>query len=59
MKKVIHCKDVGYDCEGVIKANTEEEALQQAAAHAKSVHGLEEVTPEIVEKIKSVMKEEA
>ena len=58
MKKVIHCRDVGYDCNGVIKANSEEEALQQAAQHARKVHGLVEVSPEIVEKIKSVMKEE-
>ncbi len=58
MEKVIHCRDVGYDCDGVIRAKTEEEALQMAAEHAKSVHGLEEVTPEVVEKIKSVMREE-
>ena len=58
MKKVIRCKDVGFDCEGVIKANSENEALALAADHAKKVHGLKEVTPEIVAKIKSVMKEE-
>lgn len=58
MEKVIHCRDVGYDCDGVIRAKSEEEALQMAAEHAKSVHGLEEVTREVVEKIKSVMREE-
>ena len=58
MEKVIRCRDVGFDCEGVIRAKSEEEALQMAAAHAKSAHGLTEVTPEVVEKIKSVMREE-
>ena len=58
MEKVIRCRDVGFDCDGVIKAETEEKALKLAAEHAKKVHGLEEVTPEVVEKIKSVMKEE-
>jgi predicted small metal-binding protein len=58
MKKVIHCKDVGFDCDGVIRANTEEEALQQAAQHASEVHGVTDISPEIVEKIKSVMLEE-
>ena len=57
MEKVIRCRDVGFDCEGVIKAQTEEEALKLAAQHAKKEHGLEEVTPEVVEKIKSVMTE--
>jgi len=58
MKKIIRCKDVGFDCEGVIMANTEQEALKMAAEHAKKVHGLEDVSPEVVEKIKSVMTEE-
>ena len=58
MQKVIRCRDVGFDCDGVIKAKTEEEALKLAAEHAKKVHGLQEVTPEVVEKIKSVMTEE-
>jgi predicted small metal-binding protein len=59
MEKVIHCRDVGFDCNGVIRAPTEEEALKLAAEHAKAVHGLTEVTPEVVQKIKSVMREEA
>jgi predicted small metal-binding protein len=59
MKKIIRCRDVGFDCPGVIEADTENEALALAAEHAKKVHGLTEVTPEVVAKIKSVMKEEA
>lgn len=55
MEKLIRCRDVGFGCEGVIKAKTEEEALNLAAEHAKSVHGVQEITSEIVEKIKSVM----
>ena len=57
MGKVIRCRDVGFDCDGVIKASTEQEALAMAAQHAKTVHGVKEVTPEIVKKIKEVMKE--
>lgn len=58
MAKVIHCRDVGFDCEGVIRAETEEEALQQAAQHAKAAHGLKEVSPEVIAKIKSAMRED-
>ena len=58
MKKVIRCRDVGFDCDGVIKAPTENEALSLAAEHAKAVHGVKDITPEIVAKIKSVMREE-
>ena len=58
MTLVVHCRDVGFDCEGVVKAESEEELLQQVAAHAGSAHGVEEVTEEIVEKVKSVIRNE-
>lgn len=58
MEKVIRCRDVGFDCNGVIKAKTEEEALKLAAEHAMKVHGVKEITPEIIKKVKSVMREE-
>ncbi len=57
MEKVIRCRDVGFDCDGVIRAKTEEEALRLAAEHAMKVHGLKDITPDIVKKVKSVMFE--
>ena len=58
MTTVVRCKDVGFDCPGVIRAPSQEEALRQAAEHAKTAHGVKELTPDIVAKVKSVMKEE-
>jgi predicted small metal-binding protein len=58
MAKVIHCKDVGFDCEGVVRADSEEEVLQLAAKHAKSAHGVTELTNEMVEKVKSVIRDD-
>ncbi len=58
MTKVVHCRDVGFDCEGVIRAETEEEALKLVAEHAKEVHGMQEVTPDVVEKVRTVMRDE-
>lgn len=59
MSKVVHCRDVGFDCDGVVRAETEEKALQLVAAHAREAHGLSEVSPEIVEKVRSVMRDES
>jgi predicted small metal-binding protein len=59
MTKVIHCRDLGFDCTGVIRAKSEEEALQMAAEHAKAVHGMDRVSPEVVAKLKAVIREEA
>jgi len=58
MTKVVHCRDIGFDCDGVVRAETEAEALQQVAAHAKEVHNLEEISEEVVEKVRQVMLEE-
>ncbi len=58
MAKTVNCRDVGFDCDGVVKGDTEEETLMRVAEHAKTVHGLEDVTPDVVAKVKSVMHDE-
>ncbi len=56
--KVVRCRDVGFDCDGVVRAETEVEVLEQVAAHAKAVHNIETVPPEVVEKVRQVMRDE-
>ena len=58
MTKVVNCRDLGFDCEGVVRAETDEEALQMVAQHAKEVHGMDEVPEEVVQKVYEVMQEE-
>jgi len=56
--KVIRCRDVGFNCEAVVRAPTEGEALQMAAQHAKEVHGIDPVPPEVVDKVRAVIHDE-
>lgn len=58
MTKVVRCRDVGFDCDAVVRAETEEEALEQVAAHAKSVHNMESVSADVIEKVRQVMHDE-
>ena len=58
MAKALKCRDVGFDCDGVIRADTEDEVLAQAAAHAQAVHGLAEVTPEVVVAVRNAIRDE-
>jgi predicted small metal-binding protein len=58
MTKVVCCRDIGFDCDGVVQAETEEEVLQQVAAHAKAVHNLDAVSDELVARVRSVMRDE-
>jgi predicted small metal-binding protein len=56
--KTLHCSDAGFDCTAVVRGDTEQDVLQQAAQHAKTVHQVD-VTPEMAEQIKTLIKEEA
>jgi len=58
MAKVLRCRDVGFDCDGVIRAETEEEILKKAAEHAQAVHNLTEISEEVVEKVRTAIRDE-
>ncbi|MFQ6116653.1 MAG: DUF1059 domain-containing protein [Candidatus Bipolaricaulia bacterium] len=59
MVKVLRCRDVGiWDCDFVVRADTEEELLKKAAEHAKTAHSLEKITGEAVEKIRAALRDE-
>jgi predicted small metal-binding protein len=55
--KILHSRDAGYDCEGVIRGKSEDEVLNQAATHALELHGVS-VTPELAEQRKTLIKDE-
>lgn len=55
--KTLKCADAGFDCPGVIQADTEKEVLDQAAQHAREVHNVT-VTPELAEQLKTLIKDE-
>ena len=55
--KTLHCKDAGFECEGVIQADTEDEVLTKAAQHAFEVHNVS-VTPELGEQLRELIREE-
>ncbi len=57
MTKSISCADSGADCNWSATAETEEEIMNKVANHAKEDHKGMEITPELVAKIKSLIKE--
>jgi predicted small metal-binding protein len=58
MAKVLRCKDVGIECDFEVRAITEEEIVQQAAEHAQTAHGLKDIPPEVVAKIRAAIRDE-
>ncbi len=58
MAKKFLCKDVGMDCPFEAQAETEEELMKQIAEHGKTAHGITEITPDLMEKVKAAIKDE-
>ena len=56
MAKQLRCRDVGMNCDFEARGNTEEEVLQKAAAHARTVHQIKELTPDLAAKVKAAIR---
>jgi predicted small metal-binding protein len=46
------------DCDFEAHGETEQQIMQKAAEHAKEVHGISEITPELAAKVKSAIHDE-
>ena len=57
--KIVECAkvDPSSGCKHVVRAQTDEEVLKKAAEHAKQ-HGIRDVTPELVAKVKANIRDE-
>ena len=58
MAKVLRCRDVGLDCEGELRGQTEEDILRQAAEHAQNVHNIRDMSPDLVQKVRAAIRDE-
>jgi predicted small metal-binding protein len=56
MAKELRCRDVGLDCDYQARGNSEDEVLRQAAEHARSVHQIQEMPPELAAKVKAAIR---
>jgi predicted small metal-binding protein len=59
MHKHIRCTDVVPGCGFQAEAETEQELVDKVARHAAEVHGLEEVTPEVLAKVRAAIRDTA
>ena len=57
MVKSLSCADAGADCGWSATADTEEALMVKATKHVKEFHKDLQVTPDLAEKIKSLMKD--
>ena len=57
MPKTLNCRDVGVDCDHTITGETEDEIMTQAADHARTEHGLDEIPPDLAEKARGAIQD--
>jgi predicted small metal-binding protein len=59
MGKIVDCGkvDPSTGCSHVVRGETEEDLMKNAAEHAKE-HGIVEVTPELLERVRANIQEE-
>jgi predicted small metal-binding protein len=59
MGKIVDCGkvDPSTGCSHAVRGETEEELMKNAAEHAKE-HGIVEVTPELMERVRANIQEE-
>jgi len=59
MSKIVECAkvDPSSGCTHVVRGRDEEEVLKNAMEHAKE-HGIREVTPELMAKVKAAIRDE-
>ena len=57
--KTISCREAGFECDWIVKGQTEEEVIKNAAEHAIKEHGAksEDITPEMKEKIRALVRD--
>ena len=57
MAKELKCGDLMPGCKTVVEGKDEAEVVAKAAEHAKSAHGIQQITPELASKVRSAIKE--
>lgn len=58
MTKLLRCRDLGMNCDFEARGATEEDIMQQAAAHARREHQISEVPPELASQVRAAIRTE-
>jgi predicted small metal-binding protein len=55
-RKHLRCRDVGMDCDFEMHGASDEDVMQQAAAHAAREHGIREITPDLASRVRAAIR---
>ncbi len=55
--KSLNCRDVGMNCDWKTQGQTEDEVVKKAAEHARNVHKMNPIPPDVERKVRSSIRE--
>jgi predicted small metal-binding protein len=55
MAKELRCRDLGIECNQVIRARTQEELIERVAEHVLAVHGFDPVDAGMLEQLEAAI----
>ena len=58
MRRVLRCDDLNPGCTFEAWGYTDEDVLKKAAEHAKTVHKMSEIPPDVLDKARSAIRNE-
>ncbi len=56
MAKRLRCRDVGMNCDFEARGATDDEVLQKAAAHARRDHQMQELSPDLMARVRAAIR---
>jgi len=57
MTKELKCGDLMPGCDFTAQAESMDELMEQVVDHAKDVHGIEVITPDLAQKVQEAIRE--
>jgi predicted small metal-binding protein len=59
MTRELRCRDAGFDCDAVVRAESDDEVMAQATEHVRDVHGMTEIDDTTANHIRSQIQDAA
>ena len=56
--KSLYCNDLVEGCDFVARGASEDEVMQKAAEHAKTEHGIEQMSADMADMVRSAIRDE-
>ncbi len=56
--KSLACRDVGMNCDWKTQGKTEDEVMKKAADHARNVHKMNQIPPDMERKVRGAIRDQ-